>query len=67
MGANPMTSRPLPPPAPRRLRKFLGTSGIPTERVRLWEKILSRTTEDAILEEMMQKIEVYFLLGEQDE
>ena len=56
-----------PPPLPRRLRKFLGTSGISTERVRLWEKILNRTTEDAILEEMLQKIEVYYLLGDQDE
>lgn len=68
MGANPMTSnRPPPPPPPRRLRRLLGMSGISTERVRLWEKILNRTTEDAILEEMLQKIEVYYLLGDQDE
>ena len=59
------TMRP-PPPPPRRTRKLLA-SGISTERVRLWEKILNRTTEDAILEEMLQKIEVYYLLGDQDE
>ena len=70
MGANPMaTNRPPPPPPtmPRRTRKILCASGIPTDRVRLWEKILNRTTEDAILEEMLQKIEVYYLLGDQDE
>lgn len=62
------STRPPPPPPPtKRMRKFLGMSGVSTDRVRLWEKILSRATEDAILNEMMQKIEVYYLLGDQDE
>lgn len=55
-----------PKPPPRRTRRLL-ISEIPTERVRLWEKIITRSVDDAILNEMLSKVEVYFLLGDKEE